>query len=73
MTERLKYFINGEYKDSKTDVWYDLFNPSTGEKAGQAPCCTNDEVLEAIAAAKAAFPAWSATPAVKRAQVLFKV
>jgi malonate-semialdehyde dehydrogenase (acetylating)/methylmalonate-semialdehyde dehydrogenase len=73
VTERLKYFINGEYKDSKTDVWYDLFNPSTGEKAGQAPCCTNDEVLEAIAAAKAAFPAWSATPAVKRAQVLFKV
>lgn len=56
--EKLKYFVNGEFKDSKTDTWYDLHNPSTGEVTGQAPCCTNDEVLEAIAAAKAAFPAW---------------
>ena len=52
--EKLKYFVNGEFKDSKTDTWYDLHNPSTGEVTGQAPCCTNDEVLEAIAAAKAA-------------------
>ena len=51
--EKLQYFVNGQFKDSKTDVWYDLHNPSTGEVVGQAPCCTNDEVLEAIAAAKA--------------------
>ena len=51
--ERLQYFVNGEFKDSKTDTWYDLHNPSTGEVTGQAPCCTNDEVLEAIAAATA--------------------
>ena len=71
--EKLQYFVNGEFKDSKTDVWYDLHNPSTGEVTGQAPCCTNDEVLEAIAAAKAAFPAWRATPAIKRAQIMYKV
>ena len=52
--EKLQYFVNGQFKDSKTDTWYDLHNPSTGEVTGQAPCCTNDEVLEAIAAAKAA-------------------
>ncbi len=73
MSEKLKFFINGEYRESQTQVWYDLHNPSTGEITGQAPCCTNDEVLQAVAAAKAAFPAWSATPAIKRAQVLFKV
>ncbi|HIY33617.1 MAG TPA: CoA-acylating methylmalonate-semialdehyde dehydrogenase [Candidatus Eubacterium faecigallinarum] len=71
--EKLKYFVNGEFKDSKTDVWYDLHNPSTGEITGQAPCCTNDEVLEAIAAAKAAYPGWSSTPARKRTQILYKV
>lgn len=54
--EKLKYFVNGEFRESKTDTWYDLHNPSTGEVTGQAPCCTDDEVLEAIAAAKAAFP-----------------
>lgn len=71
--EKLQYFVNGEFKDSKTDIWYDLHNPSTGEITGQAPCCTNDEVLEAIEAAKAAYPAWRATPARKRSQILFKI
>ena len=45
MAEKIKYFCNGQFKESKTDVWYDLFNPSTGEITGYAPCCTNDEVL----------------------------
>lgn len=71
--EKLQYFVNNEFKDSKTDVWYDLHNPSTGEVTGQAPCCTNDEVLEAIEAAKAAFPGWSGTPAIKRTQILYKI
>ncbi len=73
MAEKLKYFCNGQYVESKTDVYYDLHNPSTGEVTGYAPCCTADEVNEAIAAAKAAYPAWSATPAIKRSQVLFRV
>ncbi|MDY5377750.1 MAG: aldehyde dehydrogenase family protein, partial [Eubacterium coprostanoligenes] len=67
--ERLKYFVNNEFKESGAEIWYDLHNPSTGEVTGQAPCCTNDEVLEAIEAAKAAFPAWKNTPARKRAAV----
>lgn len=69
----LKYFCNGEFKESKTDVWYDLHDPSTGEITAQAPCCTSDEVNEAIKAAKNAYPAWSATPAIKRSQILYKV
>ncbi len=73
MSERLKYFVNGEFRHSGTDVWYDLYNPSTGEITGQAPCCTNEEVLEAVGAAKAAYPGWSATPPIKRAQILFRV
>lgn len=71
--EKIKYFSNGKFIESKTDVWYDLHNPSTGEVTGYAPCCTNDEVLEAIEAAKAAYPAWSSTPAIKRSQILYKV
>ena len=71
--KRLKYFVNNEFVESTTDKYYDIHNPSTGEITGQAPCCTNDEVLAAIAAAKAAFPAWSATPAIRSAQILYKV
>lgn len=71
--EKLKYFVNNQFVESKTDKWYDLHNPNTGEVTGQAPCCTNEEVLSAIAAAKAAFPGWSSTPAIKRSQILYKV
>ncbi len=73
MAEKLKYYCNGQYVESKTDVYYDLYNPSTGEVTGHAPCCTAEEVNEAIAAAKAAYPGWSSTPAIKRSQILFKV
>lgn len=73
MAEKLKYFCNGQYVESKTDKYYDLHNPSTGEVTGYAPCCTSDEVNEAVAAAKAAFPGWSGTPAVKRAQIMYKI
>lgn len=73
MPEKLRYFCNGQYVASKTDKYYELHDPSTGKITGEAPCCTNDEVLGAIAAAKAAFPGWSSTPAIKRAQILYKV
>ena len=73
MPEKLKYFCNGQYVESKTDKYYDLHNPSTGEITGYAPCCTADEVNAAIAAAKAAYPGWSSTPAIKRSQILYKV
>ena len=73
MPEKLKYFVNGQYVESKAEKWYELHNPSTGEVTGYAPNCTPDEVNAAIAAAKAAYPGWSATPPIKRAQILFKV
>lgn len=71
--EKLKMFINGVFVESKTDKYYDLHNPSTGEKTGEAPCCTEEEVNAAIAAAKAAYPGWSSTPAIKRAQIMYKI
>ncbi len=69
--KKLKYFSNGKWLDSKTDKYMDIYNPSTGEVQAQTPCCTVDEVNDAIAAANAAFPAWSNTPVMKRTQVLF--
>ncbi len=70
--KKLKYFVDGQWLESKTEKYMDVFNPSTGEVIAQAPCCTQEEVESAIAAAKAAFPAWSNTPVMKRVQVLYK-
>ncbi|MDR1734776.1 MAG: CoA-acylating methylmalonate-semialdehyde dehydrogenase [Oscillospiraceae bacterium] len=71
--QTLKPFINGQYVESKTDRYTDAYNPSTGEVVAKVPCCLPEEVEAAIQAAKAAFPKWSATPAMKRSQVLYKL
>jgi len=71
--KKLQYFAGGKWITSKSDVYMDIFNPSTGEVIAQAPCCTKGEVEVAIEAAAAAYPSWSATPVMKRVQVLYKV
>ena len=67
-----KYCVNGEWLDSKTEKWMDVTDSSTGEVIAQVPCCTQDEVEAAIAAADAAFPEWSMMSLSKRTQMMFK-
>jgi malonate-semialdehyde dehydrogenase (acetylating)/methylmalonate-semialdehyde dehydrogenase len=50
-----------------------VYNPATGEQTGRLPLATPAEVDAAVQAAKAAFPAWSQTPPLRRARVLFKL
>ncbi|MDR2741213.1 MAG: CoA-acylating methylmalonate-semialdehyde dehydrogenase [Treponema sp.] len=69
----LKPFINGRFVESKTQTYTDAYNPSTGEVIAKVPCCTKEEVEQAVAAAKAAFPRWSGTPVIKRVQILYKL
>lgn len=44
----------------------DVINPATGETFAQAPDCTPEQLDEAVAAARAAFPAWRAKPIEER-------
>ncbi|MDR1175369.1 MAG: CoA-acylating methylmalonate-semialdehyde dehydrogenase [Treponema sp.] len=69
----LKPFINGRFVESATQKYTDAYNPSTGEVIAKVPCCTKEEVEQAIGAAKAAFPVWSGTPVIKRVQILYKL
>ncbi|MBE0591188.1 MAG: aldehyde dehydrogenase family protein, partial [Gemmatimonadales bacterium] len=61
--------INGEFRQSQTTRWRDLVNPATQERIARVPMCTTDEVAAAVAAAKAAFPAWRKTPIGTRARI----
>ena len=70
--ERKKYCVNGEWKESKTDTYMPVTDSSTGEVIAEVPCCTKEEVEEAIAAAYAAFPEWSQKSISYRAQMMFK-
>jgi methylmalonate-semialdehyde dehydrogenase (acylating) len=71
--EKLKIFINGEYRLSETEDYVEVLNPSTGEVDGLSPCATKKEVEESIEVAHEAFKNWSRVPVIKRTQILHKV
>jgi malonate-semialdehyde dehydrogenase (acetylating)/methylmalonate-semialdehyde dehydrogenase len=50
----------------------DVFNPATGAVTGRVALADSSAVDTAVAAAQAAFPAWSDTPPLRRARVMFK-
>ncbi|MBU1651548.1 aldehyde dehydrogenase family protein, partial [bacterium] len=70
---RVPLFIDGTWIVSQTETWTPVYNPSTGEVIAEAPDCSSEEVNLAVAAAQAAYPEWSQTPAVQRIQYLFKL
>ncbi len=71
--KKLSYYVNGEYRISDTKKYTDVFDPSTGEVTAQVPCCTKEEIEEAIDAAKTAYPGWSAMPVRKRMEILYRL
>jgi hypothetical protein len=56
-TERLRYMVDNEWRVSKTAKHMPVMDPSTGKQIAEAPCCTQEEVDSAVAAAARAFPA----------------
>ena len=65
-------YVNGEWRKATSGKTFEVRNPATGEVLARCADGGRAEVREAIEAAHAAFPAWSATPAVQRALLLTK-
>jgi malonate-semialdehyde dehydrogenase (acetylating)/methylmalonate-semialdehyde dehydrogenase len=68
----VRNYIGGEWVHPAGLPATPVFNPSTGEVIAECPAGGTAEVNAAVAAAQAAFPAWSETPAVERARVFFR-
>jgi malonate-semialdehyde dehydrogenase (acetylating)/methylmalonate-semialdehyde dehydrogenase len=67
------HWIGGaEVAGTAQDRYGDVYNPATGEVARRVAYATPAQVDVAVRAAAAAFPGWAATPAIRRARVLFK-
>lgn len=66
------HYINGQHIVGKSGRFSDVYNPATGEVSAKLSNANVTETQAAIAAAHAAFPAWSATPALRRARIMFK-
>ncbi|TMG39020.1 MAG: CoA-acylating methylmalonate-semialdehyde dehydrogenase [Chloroflexi bacterium] len=71
-TKTVASYIGGRFRESKATTVDQIPNPATGETIASLPYSTRDEINEAVAAAKKAFPAWSDTPVPDRAQVMFR-
>ena len=72
MPNELNHYVGGKRVKGKSGRFGDVFNPATGEVTGRVPLASADEVRAVVKVAADAFPAWAATPAAKRCQVLFK-
>lgn len=70
--ERLQNYINGELVDPKSGAYSQIIDPSTGQAYLEAPLSDADDVDTAVAAAKAAFPAWRAQTPAERSLLLFR-
>lgn len=71
-TTKVPMFLGGRFETSSGDRHGEVFNPSTGRLQALVPYCTAEEVDRAVRVAAEAFPAWSETPAVERARVMFR-
>ncbi|WP_138469420.1 CoA-acylating methylmalonate-semialdehyde dehydrogenase [Poseidonocella sp. HB161398] len=71
MTE-IAHYIDGAKSASTSGKSQPVFNPATGEAEKTVALASVEEVNAAVASAHAAFPAWSKTPALRRARILDK-
>ena len=71
MSKSYQHFINGQTVQGTSGRTSDIFNPSLGEVTGHVALATKGELDDAVAAAKAALPEWSAMNPQRRARVLF--
>ena len=65
-----KIYINGEFVTPQGTEWFELFNPATEAVIGRVQLADADDARRAIAAAKAAFPAFSRISVAERIAML---
>ena len=70
--ERLPLWIGGRAVPAHTTRYGEITNPATGEVLRHVPLADADDVSAAASAAVAAFPAWRASPPLRRARILMR-
>jgi malonate-semialdehyde dehydrogenase (acetylating) / methylmalonate-semialdehyde dehydrogenase len=68
----IAHFINGQPNSGTSTRTQAVYNPATGQVTAEVALANATDVNAAVAAAQAAFPAWSDAPPLRRARVMFK-
>ena len=66
----IAHFINNERVAGTSGRSQPVYNPATGQESATIALASTEEVDRAVAAAKAAWPAWSKLPPLRRARIL---
>ncbi|EMI11210.1 aldehyde dehydrogenase family protein [Anoxybacillus gonensis] len=66
-------YIDGRWVSSVSNQFVPIVNPANGECIGEVTISNEQDVEQAVLAAKRAQKAWALVPAPKRAEVLYKV
>src|SRR5438876_2388694 len=72
-TERVGHWIGGKRVPGTSGRTGPVYDPARGRLAREVQFASAEEVGKAVAAAKAAFPAWRATSLSRRTEILFKI
>ena len=68
----IEHFIEGKKYSGDSKRTGKIFNPATGEQSAEVRLGTIKDLNKAVASAKESFEAWSNTPPIQRARVMFK-
>ncbi len=68
---KLKFYINGSWVESESDLIYEDVNPATGEVIAEFPSATDSEIEAAIDAAQGAAAKWREVPLRDKSRYLF--
>ena len=70
---KFQLFINNEWRDPSTKEWYPTINPATKQKLADVAKASEDDVLDAVKAARKAFRSWSQLSGHARARYLYAI
>ena len=70
---RHQIFVGGAWADAASGETMEVLNPATEEVIAEVPRCNAADVDRAVAAAKAALPAWLDSTPAERAELLLKL
>jgi malonate-semialdehyde dehydrogenase (acetylating)/methylmalonate-semialdehyde dehydrogenase len=70
--KRISHWIDGQSVVGAAGRTGPVYNPATGEQTADVDLASVEELDAAVAAARAAFPAWRATSLSARAELLFR-
>ncbi|MEE1922636.1 CoA-acylating methylmalonate-semialdehyde dehydrogenase [Pseudomonas sp. 148P] len=70
MTHSITNWISGARAEATSGQQLPVYNPATGQLSAQVQLASHADVDAAVASAKAAFPAWSNLPPLRRSRIL---